>query len=120
VRTRIASLACLVLFAACAPVGTRSVIRDAETAIARARALDGDRIAPYETKSAELYLQKAREEQGRAQYGAARDLARQSLDYAQQAIDRAGEKGIRAPAAASGTDQPSSVDPARQPTSRNP
>jgi hypothetical protein len=115
VRTRIRSVGWLVLLAACAPIGTRSVIRDAETAVARARALDGDRVAPYETRSAELYLEKAREEQGRAQYGAAQELARQSLTYAQQAIDRAGEKGIRAAPASS-----SSANEASQPTSRNP
>jgi hypothetical protein len=119
VRTRIRSVACLVLLAGCGPIGTYGVIRDAESAVARARALDGQRIAPYETKSAELYLEKAREEQGRAQYGAARDLARQSLTYAQQAIERAGEKGIPpASAAASGGDQ-SSGQPS-PPTSRNP
>jgi hypothetical protein len=115
VRTRIRTVAWLALLAGCAPIGTRGVIRDAETAIARARALDGDRIAPYETKSAELYLEKAREEQGRAQYGAARELARQSLTYAQQAIERAGDKGVR-PAPAGTT----SSDEASQPTSRNP
>jgi hypothetical protein len=121
VRTRIRSVGWLVLLAACAPISTHGVIRDAETAIARAHAVDGDRVAPYEMKSAELYLMKAREEQGRAQYGAARDLARQSLTYAQQALERAGEKGIRAaPATGSSIDQTSRSDQPSPPTSRNP
>jgi len=119
VRTRIRSVAWLVVLAGCGPIGTHGVIRDAETAVTRARALDGDRIAPYETKSAELYLEKAREEQGRAQYGAARELARQSLTYAQQAIERAGEKGV-GPASATSPSADQSPDQPGPPTSRNP
>ena len=68
-----------------------SVIGDAEAAVARVRAADGERVAPYETISAELYLEKAREQQGRAQYGAAEDLARQSLRFAREAAERTGE-----------------------------
>lgn len=67
------------------------MISDAEAAVASARAAGGEKLAPYETISAELYLSKAREEQGRAQYGAARELAEQSLRFAQQAVERAGE-----------------------------
>jgi uncharacterized protein DUF4398 len=67
------------------------VIGDAEAAIVRARASGGEKAAPYETVSAELYLAKAREQQGRAQYGAAEELARQSLRFAQEAIERTGQ-----------------------------
>ena len=67
------------------------MISDAEAAVASARAAGGEKLAPYQTISAELYLAKAREEQGRAQYGAARELAEQSLRFAQQAVERAGE-----------------------------
>jgi Domain of unknown function (DUF4398) len=106
VRTRIFLAASLFLLAGCGPIGARGVIREAETAVVRARAAGGERFAPYETAAAQLYLEKAREEQGRAQYGAAQDLAKQSLSFARQAVERAGEKG--APAADNG------------PTSRNP
>ena len=58
----------LVLLAAgCGPVRATSVISDAEAALAQARAADGERLAPYQTVSAQLYLAKAREQQGRAQ-----------------------------------------------------
>lgn len=92
------------LAAACGPVRATSVIGDAQAAITRARAAGGERVAPYETVSAELYLAKAREQQGRAQYGAAEELARQSLRFAQEAIERAGQgrsQGTPAPAQAS-------------------
>src|SRR5438105_7543814 len=79
--TTLRPAACLLALLAfgCGPMSATSVIGDAEAAVRRARAADGERLAPYETVSAELYLEKAREEQGRAQYGAAMDLARQSV-----------------------------------------
>jgi uncharacterized protein DUF4398 len=96
VRATFRSAACLLaLLAGCGPLGATSVIGDAEVAVARARAADGERLAPYETVSAELYLEKAREQQGRAQYGAAQELARESLRLAQQAAARAGEQRSR-------------------------
>ena len=100
-RATLRSAACLLALATgCGPVGTTSVINDAEAAVARARAADGERLAPYEIVSAELYLEKAREQQGRAQYAAAQELARQSLEFAQRAVARVGEQRPR-PAPAS-------------------
>jgi hypothetical protein len=98
--------ACLLVLLAvgCGPVRATSVIGDAETAVARARAADGERLAPYETIAAELYLEKAREQRGRAQYGAAEDLGKQSLRFAREAVERAGDqrsRGGAAPAPAS-------------------
>lgn len=98
--------ACLLVLLAvgCGPVRATSVIGDAEAAVARARAADGERLAPYETIAAELYLEKAREQRGRAQYGAAEDLAKQSLRFAHDAVERAGDqrsRGSAAPAPAS-------------------
>jgi hypothetical protein len=111
VRTRVSALALLLALAGCGPIGAYGVIREAETALVRARAAGSERYAPYQTASAELYLEKAREEQGRAQYGAAKDLARQSLDFARQATERAGDRATStAPVA----------EPANVPTSRNP
>jgi len=109
VRTRIPAAALFLVLAGCGPIGARGVIREAESAVVRARAAGGDRFAPYETAAAQLYLEKAREEQGRAQYGAAQELAKQSLSFARQAAERAGDKGASAPA-----------DRANGPTSRNP
>ena len=56
---------------------------------------DGERLAPYETIAAELYLEKAREQRGRAQYGAAEDLGKQSLRLAREAVERAGDQRSR-------------------------
>jgi hypothetical protein len=74
---------------ACGPVGATSVIADAEVAVARAHAAEGEKYAIYETTAADLYLQKAREEQGHAQYSTAMELARHSVDLAQAATRRA-------------------------------
>jgi len=94
------------LAAGCGPVRATSVIGDAEAAVARARAAGSEKAAPYETISAELYLSKAREQQGRAQYGAAAELANQSLRFAQEAIERTGQSQNR------GAPVPSSASPA--------
>ena len=104
-RLNCRAAACLLALVAagCGPVRATSVIGDAEAAVARARAVGGEKAAPYEVVSAELYLAKAREQQGRAQYGAAADLARQSLRFAEEAIERAGQgasRGAPAPAGA--------------------
>jgi hypothetical protein len=57
--------------------------------VARAQALDGEKLAPYETVSAELYLRKAYEEQGRARYGEAEQLAKESAAFADKAVVKA-------------------------------
>ena len=75
--TTIALLAC-----ACGPLGATSVIADAEIAVARAHAASGDTQAPWEMASADLHLQKAKEEQGQARYGAAMDLAKKAQGFA--------------------------------------
>ena len=75
------------------------VIDDAELALVRARATDGDRYAQYETTLAELYLAKAREKQGQAQYGDARTLATDALRFANAARLKAAERRAGEPAA---------------------
>jgi Domain of unknown function (DUF4398) len=82
-------LACLLL--GCGPVTATSVIDDADASLRRARAADSDRYAQYETMLAELYLTKARELQGHAQYGEARALGSDALRYANAATRKAGE-----------------------------
>ncbi len=80
------------LAAACGPAAATSVINDAEVALTRAHAADGDKYALYETTMADLYLAKAKEEQGHAQYADARDLAADALKYAEVASRKAGER----------------------------
>lgn len=82
----------VLLAAACGPVGATSVINDAEVALTRAHAADGDKYALYETTLADLYLAKAKEEQGHAHYADARDLAADALRYADAATRKAGER----------------------------
>ena len=68
------------------------VIDDAEVADVRAHAADGEKYALYETTLADLYLAKAKEEQGHAHYSEARDLAQDALKFAQDATKKAGER----------------------------
>jgi len=92
-------LACLLL--GCGPLTATSAIDDADRALVRARAADSERYAAYETTLAELYLAKAREEQGYAQYGEARSLASEALRFANDAnrkvADRGGEPASQSP-----------------------
>jgi hypothetical protein len=82
-------LACLIL--GCGPVTATSVIDDAELSLRRARGADSDRYAQYETTLAELYLAKAREMQGHAQYAEARTLASDALRFANAASRKAAD-----------------------------
>lgn len=83
----------------CGPVEATSLVRDAAAAGAKARAVQADRFAPYEMTAADLYLDKAREEQGRARYGVAQELARKSLQFADEAARKAAAQRGAAPAA---------------------
>src|SRR3954454_21732660 len=82
----------VVLALACGPVTATSVIDDAQRALIRARASDADRYAAYESTLADLYLAKAREEQGHARYSDARALATDALRYAEAAGRKASKK----------------------------
>ena len=77
---------------ACGPVTATSVIDDAEVALLRAHAAEGEKYALYETTLADLYLQKAKEEQGHARYADARELADNALRQAQIATRKAAER----------------------------
>jgi hypothetical protein len=82
---------CLPAVWACGPLHATSAVGHAEAAVARAQALDGERLAPYESVSAELYLRKAREEQGRARYGDAEELANESAAFAEKAAAKSAQ-----------------------------
>jgi hypothetical protein len=86
--TRLA-LVFLAAAAACGPVSATSVIDDAETSVAKAHARDGDKYAVYDTTLADLYLIKAREEQGHAHYTDAEELAEESHRHAEEAARKA-------------------------------
>jgi hypothetical protein len=80
------------LCAACGPVAATAVIDDAEVADLRAHAADGEKYALYETTLADLYLAKAKEEQGHAHYSDARSLASDAQRFAEDATRKAGER----------------------------
>ncbi len=88
-RRAISTLAFAGLLSGCGPVGATSLIDDAELAVARAHTADGERLAIYETTSADLYLMKAKEEQGHARYSDATELAKKSADFAEAAVRKA-------------------------------
>jgi len=88
---RIARLLAL-LACGCGPVAATSVIDDADAALARAHAAEGDKYALYETTLADLYLVKAKEEQGHARYSEAAQLGSDALKYAEAATRKAAER----------------------------
>jgi hypothetical protein len=78
------------LLSACATVDATRSISAAETALEGARSAGAERTAPYELAGAEAYLDKAREENGRARYGDAAGHARKAQALAEEARRRAG------------------------------
>jgi hypothetical protein len=81
----------LIAAASCGPIAATTVIDDAEVALARAHAADGAKYALYETTLADLYLMKAKEEQGHARYTQAQELAADALKLAQAATRKAAD-----------------------------
>ena len=76
----------------CGPVLATGVVNDAEAALARARASEGEKYALYETTLADLYLAKAKEEQSHAHYRVAQQLAAESVRIAEVAARKAAER----------------------------
>ncbi|MEM7674386.1 MAG: DUF4398 domain-containing protein [Myxococcota bacterium] len=74
---------------------------DATAEVAAARTAGASETAPYELSTAEVFLAQAREEQGRAQFEHAIELAELSLNCARAAIARSQlevpEKLVREP-----------------------
>ena len=92
-----------------------SVIDDADAALARAHAAEGEKYALYETTLADLYLLKAREEQGHARYSEAAQLGSEALKFAETATRKAAERrtSANAPQTPTATVQhPETVTPA--------
>lgn len=95
-----------------------SVVDDADVALARAHASEGEKYALYETTLADLYLIKAREEQGHARYFEASQLASEALKYAETATRKAAERRTSATAPPTPTatvQRPAEVPPAPPP-----
>jgi hypothetical protein len=75
------------------------MINGADAALVNTRGADGDKLAPYETTLADLYLAKAREKQGHAQYGDAEMLAADARRFAEAASLKAAQGRASEPAA---------------------
>lgn len=109
-----------------------SVVDDAEVALARAHGAESEKYAPYETTLADLYLMKAKEEQGHARYSDAQHLAADALKYAEAATRKAAERRTTVPSPAVPTatvqhpaeprtqPQPATPPPAVNPPARQP
>jgi predicted nucleic acid-binding protein len=78
------------------------VIDSADAALVRSRGADGDKLALYETTLADLYLAKAREKQGYAQYGDAEILAAEARRFADAASLKAAQRRAGEPVPAPG------------------
>jgi hypothetical protein len=87
--SRLALVLLAIAATACGAVSASSVIDDAESAAARAHSRDGDKYAVYDTTLADLYLVKAREEQGHAHYSDAEEMAEESKRHADEAVRKA-------------------------------
>ena len=83
------ALALLASLAACAPIQASRSIVAADVELEGARASGAATAAAQEFASAELYLHKAREKNGAAQYEAAAGFADKSVELSQAARKKA-------------------------------
>ena len=98
-RTRFAALAlALTALAGCGPVQATATISDGEVALEKARTAQAQKYAIYNYTLAELYLHKAKEEAGYADFGTATELAEKAITNA----DLASQKSAKALAEQSG------------------
>jgi hypothetical protein len=82
-------LLALALLTGCATIDSARSLADAEVALEGARIAGAEKQAPYEYAAADLYYQKAREENGRARYADAVDHANQARKLAEEARNKA-------------------------------
>ena len=90
--------ACLLAVIGCGPVRATGVIDDADAAVSRAHAGEGEKYDLYEMTLADLYLIKAKEEQGHARYSEAAQLGADALRFADAAMRKAAERRTSAAA----------------------
>lgn len=74
---------------ACGPITAHSTIARAHIALEAARGAEAQKYAIYQYRSAELYLKKAKEEEGYSSFQEAVDLAKISRSFADKARARA-------------------------------
>ena len=69
----------------CTAIIARSRLASAEEGVVLAERAGAEKRSPYEYTSARLYLEKAREEESEARYGAAASLAAEASRFAEVA-----------------------------------
>ena len=77
----------LVALGACGPVQSTAHLLDADVQLEAARTAQADKLAPYEWTAANLYLHKAREEVGYADFEQAVTYAQKASKFANAARD---------------------------------
>ena len=83
------SLLLLIILGACGPLGAHSSIAKAHIALEAAEAANAERYAVYEYRSAQLYIRKAKEEEGYSSFQEAIDFAKKATELANKARGRA-------------------------------
>ncbi len=73
----------------CGPILSTSRRTDAEEALAKAKAVNADVLAPYEYTMSQEYLRKADELWGYSEFGYSSDYAKKSIEMAQAAEEKA-------------------------------
>lgn len=87
---RLFALACVLLLTpGCGPVMSTYLILRAQAELDGAQAAEAEKYAIYEYTAASLYLHKAREEQGYADFGPSIDFAYKAGEYAVKGRERA-------------------------------
>jgi hypothetical protein len=89
------ALAAVALLAGCGPIHSTSALIDADVELEAARAAGASTAAVYEYTSAEVFLHKARETQGRSQYEASARFAQKAAGLARTARQKAIESTNR-------------------------
>lgn len=118
------------MLAGCGPIEyINQVSVRAANAVAAAKAVGGDRYAPYEFTAAEAYLHKAREEAGYAEYQDSIEYGRKAEELAERAkaiaLTRMDQPGLRGSppkkrSPADETDSGASADKAADPSAAKP
>ena len=95
----------------CGPIEYLDISTKAGAALAAAKRVDGERLAPYEFTAADEYLRKAREEAGYSQYQVSIEFGRraEALAMRARALAEAKARTDGSPAAASATTAPGSA-----------
>ena len=81
----------------CGPLLSTVLIQQAATELEGAKAARAEEFAPYEFTGAELYLDKAREQQGYAEFAPAVDFAYKARELARKGKEKALAKRNEAP-----------------------